>query len=176
MNNLANVEIQQDCFETAIPFLNQSSEIASEMGAKEHLAEAEWLLAEAHLGLNHIDQAKQLANHAVQVASEAGTRLIQGQALRTLSKIARAQKEWTVAEDHIRKSMEICSELRNPFELARSQYQLALLQRERGLWTDARAALENAHNPFVRLGADGERRRTRVDLERLAASIPTTTD
>ncbi|MCL4487864.1 MAG: tetratricopeptide repeat protein [Chloroflexi bacterium] len=175
LNNLANIEIQQECFDSAVPFLTQSIQIASEMGSKEHLAEAEWLSAEAHLGLKDLDQANQFALHAAGVASEAGTRLLEGQALRTLAKISRARQEWTAAEDYVRRSMAICTELKNPFELARSQHLLALVQRDRGQWTEARAGLENALSTFVRLGAEGERRRTEADLDGLAASTPSTT-
>lgn len=175
LNNLAHVNTLQDQFDSAIHYLTRSLSTATEMGHKEHLAEAHWLLAEAYLGQNQLERAQQSAQQALTIASEMGRRLIEGEALRTLAKIARAQRDLYAADDYLQRSLTIFAQLKNPFELAKSQYQFALLQRERGQFAETCTTLESALGTFARLGAEAECQRARAELDHLAASLPTPT-
>ncbi len=174
LTNRAHVEVLQGQYDQALGNLNQSLALASERGDKDNLAEAQWLAAEAHLGLNELDEATRLAQQALEISSSIGRRLIEGQVLRTSGKIARAQKDLKGAEEHFQKSMLIFTELKNPFELAKSQVQFALLARERDQIADARALLETAYATFARLGAEAERQRARAELDRISVSVAPT--
>ncbi len=171
LNNLAHVNILQGQFEEAIATLNQSLPIATEMGQKENLAEAQWLLAEVYFSLNRLGEAKQSADQSLAVFSQMGRRMIEAQILRTQSKISLAQQRLEDADTCLQKSLEILSQLKHPFELAKTQFQLALLQRERGQIADARATLETAYATFARLGAEGERQRAQTELDRLTTNL-----
>jgi tetratricopeptide (TPR) repeat protein len=171
LNNLANVLSLQGRFERAIPYLMRSLGIATEKGSKEQMAEALSLLAEARSGQKLLDQANEAAQQAVALAAEIGSRLIEGQALRTLAKIAREQGNRSIAETHIRRALSILSELKNPSEIAKTQFQLALLQRDNEQLGDARATLEQATLTFERLGAQAEYRQASAELKRLDESV-----
>ena len=172
LNNLAHVWILEGQFDNAVPCLNDSLAVATEIGHKENLAEAQWLFAEAYLGKDQLELANQFAQQARALAEQIGKRLIEGEVLRTLSKIARARLSFAEADGHLQRSLAIFTELKNPLELAKSQYQLALLQRDCGHLADARTLLETAHSTFVRLGAEGERQRARAELDALANARP----
>ncbi len=171
LNNLAQVHLVQGNFTSAISYLQQSIVLANEMGSKEHLAEAQWLAAESHIGLGDLAKADSFAQNALEIASEIGKRLIEGQVLRTLGKIEHAERNLPATEDFLKRSITIFTELKNPFELAKSQFHYALLQRERGQVTEARATLETAYATFARLGAEAERQRTRAELDRVASGV-----
>ena len=164
LENLAHVSILQKQFTTAIQFLNRSIALARELGSKERQAEQDWLLAEAQVGMHQLEAALQSAQQSVTLASEIGSKLIQGQALCTLAKIARAQNEIAKAEDHIRHSIQVLTDFNNPFELAKSQYQLAQIQHQHGQPAESRQTLEIVYNVFARLGAEAERKQTQADL------------
>jgi tetratricopeptide (TPR) repeat protein len=174
LNDLAEAETLQGDFDSAILFLTRSIDLATKMESKEWLAAAQWALAEALFGQNQLAQAKDHAQQALTIASAIGGQDIQGQALRTLAKIARAQRDWDAADDYIQRSQVIFSELGNPFDLAQSQYQLALLQHDRGKIAEARATLETALATFTRLGAQAEQQRARAALDQfeVAAAPP----
>jgi class 3 adenylate cyclase/tetratricopeptide (TPR) repeat protein len=171
LNNLANVLSLQGRFERAVPYLMRSLGIATEKGSKEQMAEALSLLAEARGGQKLFDPANQAALQAVALASEIGSRLIEGQALRTLAKLAREQGDRPAAETHIRRALSILSELKNPSEIAKTQFQLALLQRDGGRWGEARATLVQAAQTFERLGAQAEYRQAGAELKRLDETV-----
>ncbi len=172
LNNLANIKVQQGEFDLAFGYASRCLETANRIKSKEHNAEAHWLSAEAHLGRNQLELARTHAQQAVDIASSNSLRLIQGQALRTLAKIARAQKQLAQASDYIQRSLTIFSELENPFELARSQYLLGLLLFDQGKIPIASVALDGAMATFARLGARGEDGRARAELTRLNIPIP----
>ena len=171
--NLANVNILRNEFDKAIPLLNRSLEIATGADSQEMIAETEWLLAEARLEQKQFDQAKQLAHQAADRASEIGSRLIEGKALRMLAKIAREQQDWNAADDYVHRALTIMNALENPSEIAKSQFQLALLERDRGQQSNARAALEQATHTFERLGAQAEYRQANIELARLTEQTKT---
>ncbi|MBI4788485.1 MAG: tetratricopeptide repeat protein [Chloroflexi bacterium] len=175
LNNLAHVQILQGHFRNAITYLNQSVVIATDIGHKENLAEAQWLLAEAYAGQKQLDQSRHSAEQAHTIATQIGNRFIEAEVLRTLCKIARARHAFEEADGYLQRSLAIFGELKNPCELAKSQFELALLQRDRGCLAEARALLETAHSTFVRLGAEGERKRARSELDALATARPAAT-
>jgi len=172
LNNLAHIQLQQREFDVAFGYASRCLETANRIKSKEHNAEAHWLSAEAHLGRGEIDLARTHAQQAVDIASSHGLRLIQGQALRTLGKIARAQKQFAQASDYVQRSLTIFSELENPFELARSQYLLGMLLFDQGKIPIASVALDGAMATFARLGARGEDALARAELTRLNILIP----
>ena len=165
--NLAHVKILQDEFDTAVSHLTRCLALAGEMGSKERIAEAQWLLAEAYLGQNQFDQARQMAEQALALATEIGRRLIEGQVLRTLGRLALRQNDRTAAMDDLRRSIAVLGASKNRFELAKSQYQLALVERDEGRRTDARALLEQVLTTFTQLGAEAERACARAELDRI---------
>ena len=170
LNNWAHVDALQGQFENAIAHLERSLAIATEMGHKEHLAEAHWLLAEARLGRDELEAAGDSAQEALKLASEIGRQLIEGQVLRILAKIARAQHNLVLANNYVQKSFDIFGSLKNPFELAISQVELAIVQRDCRQYAEARTTLETAYATFSRLGAEGERKRARAELDALATA------
>jgi len=167
LNNLANVYVLQGQFDQAVPYLTRSLDLATAKDFQEEIVEVQWLLAEARLGEKQFDQAKQLAQEAAARAAEIDSPLFEGQALRTLAKVARAQHDLHAAEDYIHRALTLLSELPNPSEVAKSQVQLAALQRERGQAAEARATLEEAARTFERLGAQAEYRQVSTELKRL---------
>jgi class 3 adenylate cyclase/predicted ATPase len=162
--NLAHVRILQNQFDAAQDSLNRGIELAKEMGSKELVAEGHWLLAEAHLGNRQLDSATTLVQQAITLSAEIGSKQIQGQALCTFSKIASVFQDWDSAEKYIQQSIQILTAINSPFELAKSQYQLAVLKRQHGAIIDSRKTLEIVYNVFARLGAEAECRQVQSDL------------
>ncbi len=174
--NLAHIAILRNEFDTAIPLLARSVEIARSTSSQEALTEAEWLLAEARLGLKQLEQANLMAQQAVQLASEIGSHLIEGLATRTLAKIAREQQNLDAAEEYIRRALTILGDLKNPSEVAKSEFELARLQRDRGQRSDARATFQHAARTFEQLGAQAEFQQAHVALRELGEqTIPAST-
>ncbi|MEW5718079.1 MAG: tetratricopeptide repeat protein, partial [Chloroflexota bacterium] len=165
--NLAHVRILQNEPTTAVSLLTRCLDLATETGSKERIAEAQWLLGEAYLGLAELDAAQTAAEQALAIATEMGRRLYEGNALRTLGKIAHRRAERAMAENYLQRSIAVLGASKNRFELAKSQYQLALIQRDAGKPDEARATLEQALSVFTQLGAEFERVRTRAELDRL---------
>ena len=168
LDNLAHVKILQNECATAVSYLSRCLDLATEMGSKERLAEARWLLGEAYLGLDKLEQAQASAEQSVTIASGMGRRLYEGNALRTLAKIAHRHNDRAAAENYIQRSIAVLGASKNRFELAKSQYQLALIQRDEGSNAAARATFEQALSVFTQLGAEAERTRTRAELDQLA--------
>jgi class 3 adenylate cyclase/tetratricopeptide (TPR) repeat protein len=170
--NLASVNILRNEFADAYPLLMRSLDIATGTGSQELWSEAEGLLAEVHLGQKQFEPARQLAQQAATRASEIGSHLIEGKALRTLAKLAREQGDLEAADDYIQRALRVMNDLKNPSEIAKTQFQRALLQRARGQLPDARATLEQVTHTFERLGAQAEYQRARAELERVSQAIP----
>jgi tetratricopeptide (TPR) repeat protein len=139
------------------------------MGSKERITEAHWLLGEAYLGLNQLDAAQTSAEQSVNIASGIGRRLFEGNALRTLGNIARRKNDWNAAEEYLQRSIAVLDAAKNRFELAKSQFHLALLRRDTERPADARALLEQALSTFTQLGAEADRARALTELEQLKA-------
>jgi len=165
--NLAHIRILQNECATAVTYLTRGLDLATAMGSKERLAETQWLLGEAYLGLGKLDAAQTSAEQSVAIASEMGRRLYEGNALRTLAKIAHQQNARATAQEHLQRSLAVLSASQNRFELAKTHYQLALLQRDNGERAQARATLEQVLGVFAQLGAEAERARVHAELERL---------
>lgn len=170
--NLAHVKILQKEFDRAIRDLKRSISIATDMGSKERIAEAQWHLAEAYLGLGQLDTAQTFADQAKSLASEIGRKLIESKGLRTLANIAQHQHDLPKAMDCIERSLSILTALKSQFELAKSQYQLAILYRDQGNLALARTTLEQALVTFDRLGAKVEQQRARAELDGLPRLNP----
>jgi tetratricopeptide (TPR) repeat protein len=137
--NLAHVKILQCECATAVAYLTRCLNLATEMGSKERITEAHWLLGEAYLGLNQLDAAQTSAEQSVNIASGIGRRLFEGNALRTLGNIARRKNDWNAAEEYLQRSIAVLDAAKNRFELAKSQFHLALLRRDTERPADARA-------------------------------------
>ncbi len=167
LNNQAHLAILQAQFARAVEDLQRSRTTATQIGSKEKLAEAEWLRAEAYLGLAQLDDARTAAEQAFKIASEIKRKLLEGKTLCTLGKIARRQNEFGVANDFLRRSIETLAKLKSPFELAKSQVELAQLLHAQDQAAEARALLEQALGTFTRLGAEAECRRAHSALEQL---------
>ncbi len=170
LNNLAHVQVLEGQTDRAVSDLEHSLAVAAEMDSKEHFAEAQWLLAEARLEQKRLAEAEQHAHQALKVAAEIGSRTIEGETLRALAKIARARQDLSAADEFLNRSAAVFTELKNPFELAKAEYMRALLASDRGEMTLARESLERADATFTSLGAEGERRRVREELDRLFSS------
>jgi class 3 adenylate cyclase/predicted ATPase len=168
LNNLAHVKILQSEHALAVSYLTRCLDLAAAMDSKERIAEAQWLLGEAYLGLGRVEQAQRSAEQSVTIASGMGRRLYEGNALRTLAKIAHRQNDLTAAENYIQRSIAVLGASKNRFELAKSHYQLALIQRDEGNTAAARATFEQALSVFTQLGAEAERTHTRAELDQLA--------
>ncbi|MBI3912978.1 MAG: tetratricopeptide repeat protein, partial [Chloroflexi bacterium] len=171
LNNLAHVAVLESAFDLAKDYLARCLVVARETGSKEHLAEALWLLSECNFGRNEVAEARKNAAESQGIAAQIGTRLIEGEVLRTLAKVAQSQGELETAEKLIQSGLLIFTDLKNPFELAKTQVQLALLQRDRGQIAEARATLETAYATFARLGAEAERQHAQAELDRMTATI-----
>lgn len=170
--NLAIVKVLQGDADAAIAHLMRSRAIASEMGYREREAEAQWVLAESRLLVNDLAEAEELASQAVKLASEIGRRLFEGQALRTLGKIARLRRDLGAAQIYLQRSQAIFIEIKEVFELAKTQFEIALVQRDQGCSAEARATLSNAHVTFARLGAEADRALARAELDVLVTLRP----
>lgn len=176
LNNLAYIKLLQGQFEGAILDLNRSLNTAIDMGSRELQADTQRLLGEAYLGEKQMDQASHAALQALTITTEIGNRLIEGQVLRTLGRISFAKADLAGAGRHFQASLSIFSNLKNPFELAETQAELALLECMRGHSSQARQLLETACATFERLGAETEIQRARTEVGALtspaADSVP----
>jgi tetratricopeptide (TPR) repeat protein len=139
------------------------------MGSRELEADTQRLLGEAYLGEKQMDRASHATLQALTITTEIGNRLIEGQVLRTLGRISFAKADLEGAGRHFQASLSIFTNLRNPFELAETQFELALLERMLGHSSQARQLLETACATFERLGAESETQRARNEVGALTS-------
>lgn len=165
LNNLAHVKVLQGAHAEALPFLNRCLALATEKGSKERIAEAQWLMAQVALSRGEIGSAAEIAQRALTLAQPIGKRY-EASILRTLAQIATAQHQLADARGFIEQSITIWSGLKNRFEIAKCQRDLAGTQRSEGEYANAEATLRQAIETFSQLGAIDELKRTRAELDR----------
>jgi hypothetical protein len=81
-----------------------------------------------------------------------------------LGAVERAQKCWHEAESDLSRSIGIWGELKNAFEQARAEFEVALLYREQGMELDAHALLERCLDTFMSFGVEPYRTRVQEAL------------
>ena len=166
MNGLGWAELLDAHWDTAIDYLQRSVRTASETGAKEQLAYASCLLAEAELGAGKSNEAERAARHALQLGQELGIRQIEADAYRALGAIERRGRRLREAEADLSRSIGIFNELKNAYEAARAELEMALLYNDEGMQLDAQALLQHCYDTFTRFGVEIYRQRAAEALAR----------
>jgi len=167
LNGLGEAELLDGHWQAALTCLQRSVQTASETGAKEHLAQASWLLAEAELDAGLPGEAERAARHALQLAQEMGVRQIEASAYRVLGTIEHQVQHLREAEDDLSRSIGIFNELKNTYEAARTELELALLYTDEGMQLDAQALLQHCYDTFTRFGVETYRQRASEALTRM---------
>lgn len=160
LNVMAEAELVDENWPAAIPLLEASLHTAAEIGSRDHTSQASQLMAEARFQSGDLTGAVELARRAIEIAQEMGSLQTKASAFRVLGAAECAGQNWTEAETHLSQSIGIFDELKNEFEAARSELELALLYRDRGTDLDSRALLERCRDRFSRLGVKAYVRRT----------------
>ncbi len=159
LNGLAQADVVDGRFDDAAQFLRESIAQANETGAREALIEGHWMLAEAELGRNNLQAARQNAMHALEASRAYGMKPTEANALRALGMVERAARNFAAAEDPLHRSIELFDEQQNPYDAARSELELGKLYVEQGMTEQARIHLEHCRLVFDRLGAQHYARR-----------------
>jgi tetratricopeptide (TPR) repeat protein len=165
LNALAETELLDQNWREATLLLEASLQTATEIGSKDHLAQASRILAEARLGEGLLSEAAGSAQQALELAQEMGNRQTEASAYRVQGAIERTGHHWREAQADLSRSIGIFGELKNQFEAARGEFELALLYRDRGMRKDALALFERCYDSFARFGVESYRQRALEALE-----------
>jgi ATP/maltotriose-dependent transcriptional regulator MalT len=168
LNNMAEVELAEGERAAAIETLNGSLARARTTGNKSDQAQAHLLMAQALLAGADLSGADAAAQQALQIAADAKLTPFEGRALRAMAGVRRAQGRPGEAAELLGRARANFDQLKDRYELARTDLELAELH---GATGDALAKTEaalNARAVFAALGADADRRRASL----LAPSLP----
>lgn len=152
INNLAQVSIRQHNWNQAISDLTHARDLATQLGAQSLLPELYRHLAEAHLGLGQIPQAREFADQAVLLASNLRNRMEEGAAHRVLGCILVQFGELATAEENLNASLNVLEPLGNRYEIALTLEQLARLKSLKGETQAVTPLRERARGIFLELG------------------------
>lgn len=124
LTNLGEIHYRLGNSSEAIRILKQAEELCDELGDRLHLAEAKRGLAKAYLMQNELKKARVCIKHAVDLFGQVRSKSHLATALRTLGEIT-AAGAWGIeheakAVDYFMRSIALCKEIGNEFEIAKS--------------------------------------------------------
>ena len=152
-NNLGHLSLMRGEHQTAQGYLRQSQSLATEIGSKEQLSEALWLMAESLIGLKKYEEARTLALEAIDLAKQVQSTNNRGAALRTLGKICLQSGNLSDAEEYLVAALTIYQSPQHPFELAKTRLLMAELRREQQHLPEAYELLDQTTETFQKLQA-----------------------
>lgn len=152
-NALAQVEMFEGNTQGAAELLRRVIEYARQGGAREALIEAQTVLAEIEVEQGNLDAARQNAAEALEASITSRMKQAEAQALRAMGALERVAQNFSTSEDYLQRSLALLLELQNPFEAARSEYELGLLYLEEGSATKAHPPLQHSLQVLEKLGA-----------------------
>jgi DNA-binding NarL/FixJ family response regulator len=125
------------------------------------------LLVEAHVALNHLDQAAEVLASIAALASDAGTPPLRGAAAYAAGLVAEAARDLPNARRHLEDAVHFFTQAGAPFEAARATIALAGVQGHTGDHAAAVTALAGVEQTLRTLGADAEAERAAALARRL---------
>ena len=152
--NLAAVALKRGQWTGALELLARSQELVDQTGARDLLPEVYRYVAEAYLGLHHVEQAAGWAVQSLQLAQEHETKLEEGTTRRVLGQIYHVQGDLQAAERELRASLALLEALNSQYQAAQTLYQLARLHAAAGQEDLARQERDRAIAAFERLSAE----------------------
>ena len=179
---LARVKLIQEHLDEALAHVNTALMLVEEIGRQDVQIEGRWIEALIQADKNNPQLALETATQALQTAKEAGLVGSEADCLRVLGAIYRRTGKHMLAETHLRESVELCRQMKDPYRQGLALLELGVLyqllvQSDAGAQTDwyirAQNALNRAVEFFDRLGADHDRQRAQEMLAELAAQLPT---
>jgi tetratricopeptide (TPR) repeat protein len=132
--------------------LQASVQLLQQTGFQPLLGWFSAFLAEADLAAGSPEEARELALQALRITEEAKFRYGMGLAQRALGRIALSLKDLPEAEVRLQEALATFAALEVPFEVARTQLDLAELAHARGSASAAARELGEAHRGFTELG------------------------
>jgi tetratricopeptide (TPR) repeat protein/tRNA A-37 threonylcarbamoyl transferase component Bud32 len=137
----------------ALEQLAIGEKIFSEIGMRVFLPMVYRLQAEAHLALEDLEAAEELANRALELSRELSAAQEEGSALRVLGSIRRSSHAYDQAKAALTRSVDIFQKAGIQYEEALSLYELARLWYDVDDLDSAQTALERAKELFAEVGA-----------------------
>jgi tetratricopeptide (TPR) repeat protein len=137
----------------ALEQLAIGEKIFSEIGMRVFLPMVYRLQAEAHLALEDLEAAEELANRALELSRELSAAQEEGSALRVLGSIRRSSHAYDQAKAALTRSVDIFQTAGIQYEEALSLYELARLWYDVDDLDSAQTALERAKELFAEVGA-----------------------
>jgi adenylate cyclase len=159
-SNLGKVCIERGGWDQALDYLERSQRRFEEIESELFLPEVYWRLALVHLGLGQLEEARQLGERSVGLATELGMGLEKGISLRVMGQVHLAFEEWEQAEEALTASLSILEEQDNRYRMGETLYHLGRLYQAMARAGDpeavakAESALGRARAIFQELGAE----------------------
>jgi tetratricopeptide (TPR) repeat protein len=152
LNNLGAVHIQQGKSDQAHEELSRAGTIFAEVGSTDILPELERHWGDYYLKIGELDQALEHAQRSIDLATSKDVQLDLGISLMILGEIYVARGEFIAAEDSLKESLRILTELNSEFDAAKTVLALTRLELQLGKIVD-RNLIEGAIQTFQKLGA-----------------------
>lgn len=174
LNNQAQLAILTGEPEMALTVVEESLAMARTAGTRELEAESQWLLAEALLAAQRLTEARGAAHRAVVLAGDLDSQINLGIARRTVARCALALGDLGEADEQLGRSARIFEQFHHPYELARTQLDLARVRIAQDRAQEAASLLATATVAFERLGATYDRSQAAAMVANLfnTATIP----
>jgi len=132
----------------AIPLLERAVQHMTQFRFQRLLGRFTTFLGEAYGLAGRLDRARELVARGLELAREAGYAYGAGWAQHALGRIARAERRFAEAEDHLRGALDTFVAIQARFMAGRAHLALAELAQARGSAADALAHLQEAYSLF----------------------------
>jgi len=162
LSNLAQVRIYQEDWAEARACLTRSETLFAEIGSEEYLPELERRWGEFYLKTSELDQALAHTLHSIKLAGVQEVPLEEGMSYRILGQVYLAQGDKDSAQEALRRSLQVLTDLNSEYEAAKTVLPLVRLALENGPQAADRALLAQAIQTFEKLGAQADLAQARV--------------
>jgi class 3 adenylate cyclase/tetratricopeptide (TPR) repeat protein len=169
LNNYVEVAIQEGNPDEALTMLERSQARAITTRNVSDIVQTHWLLALTKLALGDPKAAEEAARRALRTAEEAGLKGYEGRASRALGSICVAQNRLSEAEVLFQLALSVFQMLKDRYETARTDLELARLFQQRMDLENMRQYAEMALETFTALGAEADRKRALELTQSVAA-------
>lgn len=144
ISNIGEVYYEQGRYEDAETWLEQSLELARDLGARRMSASTLTILAKSLMAQDQLDEAAATGREALELAEEIGEQEQRVEINGVMGELAMRRGDVAAAERYLGKSVEVADHINSFKYLWRPLYFLGILNRDRGDREKAVAALERS--------------------------------